>query len=338
MFFIAKAIQEDPDQLLEIVKEIAEVKVSAKKKESVMDGTPGETELDLMQAKELPNFGGVADVVEHAKRQPSFKTAGEGNSGYYVRGGGLDQNLVMLDETVLYNPSHLLGFFSVFNADAVKNIELIKGGMPANYGGRLASVLDISMTDAVISSRGWVVSNYVVGGQEPMPRGNENCTSAPSGTFRTADAPINIAANRDEQWESLAHHLGRPDLLDHPDYATREDRTRNRDSLREELEATLVRRSSNDWVQELSALGIPTGPVLTVPQVLAEPQVRGRNLMADFQGEGGIRVLASPVVADGERPTPQSNPPELGQHNSAIFQELGLDSEVLRLLAIDGVI
>ena len=78
---------------------------------------------------------------------PGVQDAGEGNSGFYVRGGGPDQNLVLLDEGVVYNASHLFGFFSVFNPDAVKNITLTKGGMPAQYGGRLASVLDISMKD-----------------------------------------------------------------------------------------------------------------------------------------------------------------------------------------------
>ena len=71
----------------------------------------------------------------------------EGSSGFYVRGGGIDQNLVLLDEAVVYNPGHLLGFFSVFNGDAIKNTTLIKGGMPAQYGGRLSSVLDIQMKE-----------------------------------------------------------------------------------------------------------------------------------------------------------------------------------------------
>jgi len=78
---------------------------------------------------------------------PGVQSAGEGNSGFYVRGGGPDQNLILLDNAVVYNPGHLFGFFSVFNADALKNVTLIKGGMPANYGGRLSSVLDVSMKD-----------------------------------------------------------------------------------------------------------------------------------------------------------------------------------------------
>lgn len=90
---------------------------------------------------------GEVDLLKIIQLLPGVQSAGEGNSGYYVRGGGPDQNLILLDEAVVYNASHLFGFFSIFNADAVKNVNLIKGGMPANYGGRLASVLDINMKE-----------------------------------------------------------------------------------------------------------------------------------------------------------------------------------------------
>ncbi len=130
------------------IQNLSEVKVSAKKEnENITSGTPGEIKLEIEDIKKLPTFGGEVDIVEVAKRQPGFKTAGEGNAGYYVRGGGLDQNLVLLDEAPIYNPSHLLGFFSVFNGDAVKGATIYKGGIPAEYGGRTASVMDIRMKD-----------------------------------------------------------------------------------------------------------------------------------------------------------------------------------------------
>ena len=90
---------------------------------------------------------GDVDVLKTIELLPGVQSSWEGNSGFYVRGGGPDQNLVLLDEATVYNASHLFGFFSVFNADAIKDINLIKGGMPAQYGGRLASVLDISMKE-----------------------------------------------------------------------------------------------------------------------------------------------------------------------------------------------
>jgi CarboxypepD_reg-like domain/TonB dependent receptor-like, beta-barrel/TonB-dependent Receptor Plug Domain len=118
-----------------------------KKDDNVSSVQMSKQEMDMDFVKSLPAFLGEVDVLKAIQLLPGVQSAGEGNSGYYVRGGGPDQNLVLLDEAVIYNASHLFGFFSVFNADAINNVELYKGGMPAQYGGRLASVLDISMKD-----------------------------------------------------------------------------------------------------------------------------------------------------------------------------------------------
>src|SRR5204863_6459129 len=107
----------------------------------------GRTTLEVEKIKTLPSFMGEVDVLKTIQLLPGVLAAGEGNTGYYVRGGGPDQNLILLDEAVVYNASHLFGFFSVFNADAVKSATLSKGSMPARYGGRLSSVLEISMKD-----------------------------------------------------------------------------------------------------------------------------------------------------------------------------------------------
>ena len=195
--------------------------------------------------------------------------------------------------------------------------------------------LDVSMTDAVLSSLGWVVSNHLIGGVDPKPQGNENFTSAPSGTFETLDKPINIAANRDEQWESLARHLGRAELIGRADFATREDRKRNRVALRAELETVLKTRPAERWVHELSALGVPTGPVLSVGEVLSEPQIRDRDLLAQY---GDLELLAAPVVKDGARPKADLPPPELGQDNARIYGALGVDADGLARLSSEGVI
>ena len=199
--------------------------------------------------------------------------------------------------------------------------------------------LDVSMTDSVISSMGWVVSNYLIGGVTPAAHGNENTTSAPSGTFATKDQPVNIAANRDEQWEALARHIGKADLLNHPDYQTREDRKRNRHALRTEIEAVLTTRPSEDWVAELNKLGVPTGPVMTVPQVLDDAQLVDRGMIASLpHGDDTIQVTASPVVMDGTRPSPNDAPPELGAHNAEIWAELGLSAAEVDALTAEGII
>lgn len=125
-----------------------EVEVSSERGDkNVSSTTVGSVKLDMEEIKKIPAFLGEVDVLKTIQLLPGVKSSGDGNTGFYVRGGGPDQNLVLLDEAVVYNASHLLGFFSVFNGDAVKSINLIKGGMPAQYGGRLASVLDISMKE-----------------------------------------------------------------------------------------------------------------------------------------------------------------------------------------------
>ena len=125
-----------------------EVVVEAKESDENTKGTQmGKIDLSMDKIKTIPAFMGEVDVLKTIQFLPGVSSGGEGNTGFYVRGGGPDQNLILLDEATVYNASHLFGFFSVFNADAIKNVSLIKGGMPSNYGGRLSSVLDITMKD-----------------------------------------------------------------------------------------------------------------------------------------------------------------------------------------------
>jgi hypothetical protein len=130
------------------VNTIQEIEITSERNDkNVSSASVGTVKLDISEIKKMPAFMGEVDVLKTIQLIPGVKSAGDGNTGFYVRGGGPDQNLVLLDEAVVYNASHLLGFFSVFNGDAIKNVNLIKGGMPAQYGGRLASVLDISMKE-----------------------------------------------------------------------------------------------------------------------------------------------------------------------------------------------
>lgn len=125
-----------------------EVIVTSRKRDNnIKTAQMGKISLPIEQIKTVPAFLGEVDLLKVVQLLPGVRNAGEGSSGIYVRGGGPDQNLIMLDDAVVYNTGHLFGFFSIFNADAIKNVSLIKGGMPAQYGGRLSSVLDISMKE-----------------------------------------------------------------------------------------------------------------------------------------------------------------------------------------------
>lgn len=125
-----------------------EIIISSKRRDdNVNQAQMGRIELSMNKIRSLPVIFGEVDPMKALQLLPGVRNAGEGNSGLYVRGGGPDQNLLLLDDAVVYNPGHLFGFFSVFNGDAIKNISLIKGGMPSQYGGRLSSVVDIAMKD-----------------------------------------------------------------------------------------------------------------------------------------------------------------------------------------------
>jgi len=129
-------------------KALEEVVITSERKdENVKSTIMGKEELSTDRIKSIPAFMGEVDIIKAIQLMPGVQAAGEGNSGIYVRGGGPDQNLVLLDDAIVYNTGHLFGFFSVFNADAVKNTTLYKGAMPANFGGRLSSVIDIQMKE-----------------------------------------------------------------------------------------------------------------------------------------------------------------------------------------------
>ena len=125
-----------------------EIVISSRRRDlNVKSAQMGQIDLSINKVKSLPVLFGEVDPLKTLQLFPGVSNAGEGNSGIYVRGGGPDQNLILLDDAVVYNSGHLFGFFSIFNGDAIKNISLIKGGMPSQYGGRLSSVLDVSMKD-----------------------------------------------------------------------------------------------------------------------------------------------------------------------------------------------
>ena len=131
-----------PDNVLD------EIVISAEKRnDNVVNAQMGFAKINLSEIRNVPVLFGERDILKTLQLLPGIKSAGEGNSGFYVRGGSTDQNLILLDEAPVYNASHLLGFFSTFNSDAIKDVSVFKGGMPAQYGGRLSSVLDIRMND-----------------------------------------------------------------------------------------------------------------------------------------------------------------------------------------------
>ncbi|MCL4637860.1 MULTISPECIES: TonB-dependent receptor [Olivibacter] len=136
------------DFSLEPANQLETVEINAvSSREQIESPQMGVNKISIKEVNNVPVLFGERDVLKTIQLLPGVLSAGEGNSGFFVRGGTTDQNLILLDEAMVYNASHLMGFFSTFNSDAIKDVNLYKGGMPAQYGGRLASVLDVNMLD-----------------------------------------------------------------------------------------------------------------------------------------------------------------------------------------------
>ena len=204
------------------------------------------------------------------------------------------------------------------------------------------SFIDISMLESTLVTMGWVISNYLIGGVLPKPQGNENFTSSPSGSFQAKDGLINIAANKDEQWELLAEHIGRDDLIVNPDFFSREKRKENRLRLKAEIETVLTKKSAKKWIEELNKIGVPAGPVLSIPEILKHPQILNRGLISEIHNtpnlEKKIKILKSAIIFDGKHPETKSTPPSLGADNNQIYLDLGYDESDIKVLKEEGVI
>ena len=192
------------------------------------------------------------------------------------------------------------------------------------------SHLDVSMLEASLSAMGWAVSNYLVSGIEPVPMGDQNATAAPSGTFLAADGPLNIAANRQEQFETLCRLLGRPHLVADPRFAEREARKAHRIELNAEVNDALQARSAEEWEDLLSTNGVPAARILTVMQAVELEQLEHREFFQPLpfpdDTERSVRVLGSGVRIDGRSARPTDRAPRLGEHNEQILGDENRDS------------
>ncbi len=200
--------------------------------------------------------------------------------------------------------------------------------------------IDIAMLDSIMPLMGWVAANLLIAKQEPVPMGNDNFTAAPSGVFLTKDGHINIAANKQEQWDSVCDVLGLPDLKTDPRFQKRDVRKQNRKALTPLLEAKLIQRETQEWVELFNANGVPSGAILSLEDALKQPQIEHRETLKDVPVEGIGTVPLFTLTAKFDQ-TPgdiTSPPPRLSAHTAEVLAGIGIAEDELADLKAKHVI
>ena len=200
--------------------------------------------------------------------------------------------------------------------------------------------IDVALLDSVMPLMGWVVANLMIGHQQPVLMGNDNFTAAPSGVFRTGDGYINIAANKQEQWESVADVLGVPELKADARFRERDSRKKNRRELTPLLEAKLAQKETAAWVEELNAADVPAGAILTLEGAVNQPQVAHRNTFGTVTvpGIGDLRLFNMSAKFSRTPGCVSSPPPALGEHTAEVLGGIGYSGEDIARLRKEGVV
>jgi formyl-CoA transferase len=200
--------------------------------------------------------------------------------------------------------------------------------------------IDVALLDSIMPLMGWVAANLLIGGEQPVLMGNDNFTAAPSGTFRTQDGHINIAANKQEQWEAVCDVLEVPELKVDPRFQERDTRKKHRKELTLLLEARLAQKPTAFWVDELNAKDVPSGDILSLEDALRQPQVQHRKVLqkVPVAGLGEIEVFGLTALFEKTPGSVDAPPPTLGEHNAQVYGSLGLTEAEQAELKSKGVI
>ena len=200
--------------------------------------------------------------------------------------------------------------------------------------------IDVALLDSIMPLMGWVAANLLIGGEQPVLMGNDNFTAAPSGTFLTQDGHINIAANKQEQWEAVCDVLALPELKTDPRFQERDTRKKNRRELTPLLEVRLAQKPTGFWVRELNAKDVPSGEILGLEEALRQPQVQHRQVLKKVAvaGVGEVEVFGLTALFEKTPGSVDAPPPALGEHNQQVYSSLGLSEGEQAELKSKGVI
>ncbi|MDQ3440455.1 MAG: CoA transferase, partial [Planctomycetota bacterium] len=201
-------------------------------------------------------------------------------------------------------------------------------------------IVDIAMLDSTAALLTYQAGNFFTTGQVPARMGNRHPTIVPYESFAASDGEFVIAGGNDDLFRRLCRTVGLPQLAEDSRYATNKDRVAHYDELKSQLSRALSTRTRAEWVQALAAAGVPCGAVRDISEVLADPQIAARNMIAEVEHPtiGRARVISSPVKLSATPASIRTAPPVLGQHTAAVLGELGYDQSQIDGLAAAGVI
>jgi len=201
-------------------------------------------------------------------------------------------------------------------------------------------LIDVALLDSIMPLMGWVAANLLIGGQPPVLLGNDNFTAAPSGTFATKDGHINIAANKQEQWEAVADVLGVPDLKSDPRFAERDTRKKNRKLLTPLLEEKLRPRTTAEWVDVLNARDVPSGDILSLEAALAQPQVAHRKSLrtVPVPGIGDLPLFGLTALFEKTPASIDAPPPRLSEHTEEVLTAAGFTKDEIAGMRSQGIV
>jgi crotonobetainyl-CoA:carnitine CoA-transferase CaiB-like acyl-CoA transferase len=200
--------------------------------------------------------------------------------------------------------------------------------------------IDISLLDGQIAWLTYLAGGYFASGDVPQRYGSAHPSIVPYQALRTADGHLMVAVGNDTLWQRFAPLIGLPELVDDPRFATNPDRVVNRAALIPLVEAALATRSSAEWSEELSRVGIPAGAINSIDKALVHPQVQAREMVQSVEHPtaGTLRMTASPIKLNSHRSTPRRPPPLLGEHTDEVLGELGYSADDIGALHRDGVV
>jgi formyl-CoA transferase len=227
----------------------------------------------------------------------------------------------------------------------------VGGGLLASIGILIALIeressgegqwVQSSLLQAAIQLLDFQAARYTMSGEIPAQVGNDHPTSMPTSAYATADGHINVAASGTKMWKTVCDSVGRPDLFEHPDFRTAEARAQNRKRLNEELGKSFRSRSSAEWVEILNKGGVPTGPILRMDEVFADPQVKHMQIAAEVQSTAlgrKLRLISQPVRLSRTPAKLVTASPARGEHNEEVLGELGFSSDDIERLKSEGII